>query len=81
MKIRGNIVELLVQLKTSMYQNYVTQGPNCEPVLYVKLLKALYGLLRSALLFYKKLRADLEHMVFTINPYDPCVANKMVNGK
>ena len=55
MKLRGKIVELWVQLEPSMYQKYVTQGPNGEPVLYVKLLKALYGLLRSALLFYKKL--------------------------
>ena len=44
------------------------------------MLKALYGLLRSALLFYKKLSSDLENMGFEINPYDPCVANKMVNG-
>ena len=64
-----------------MYKQYVTQGPNGEPVLYAKLLKALYGLLRSALLFYKNLQADLENMGFTINSYDPCVANKIVNGK
>ena len=37
-------------------------------------------MLRSALLFYKKLRSELEKMGFVINPYDPCVANKMVNG-
>ena len=51
---------------------------NGEPMLYVQLLKAVYGLLRSALLFYKKLRAQLEKMGFEINPYDPCVANKTV---
>ena len=43
-------------------------------------MKAVYGLLRSALLFYKKLRAQLEQMGFEINPYDPCVANKTVGG-
>ena len=48
--------------------------------MYVRLLKALYGLLRSALLFYNKLRGDLEDMGFEVNPYDPCVANKMING-
>jgi hypothetical protein len=37
----------------------------------------MYGLLRSALLFYRKLRAELEHFGFVINPYDPCVANKI----
>ena len=63
-----------------MYRKYFTVGPNGEPILYVRLLKALSGLLRSALLFYKKLRSDLENMGFVINPYDPCVANKMANG-
>jgi hypothetical protein len=29
-------------------------------ILYVKMQKAMHGLLRSALLFYKKLVADLE---------------------
>ena len=42
--------------------------------------KAIYGLLRSALLFYKKLVADLEGDRFVINPYDPCMANKTING-
>ena len=80
MKLRGKIVELLIQLQSSMYRKYVTPGPNSQPVLYVKLLEVLYGLLHLALLFYKKLRTDLENMVFVITPYDPCVATKMVNG-
>ena len=36
-----------------------------------------YGLLRAAILFYRKLRKELEAYGFEINPYDPCVANKM----
>ena len=58
-KLRGKIIELLVQLEPTIYRKYVTTGPNGEPILYVRLLKALYGLLRSALLFYKKLRGEL----------------------
>ena len=41
-------------------------------MLYVRLLKALCGMLRAALLFYKRLRKDLENMGFKINPYNPC---------
>jgi len=37
--------------------------------------------MKSALLFYRKLVADLLSLGFTINPYDPCVANKTINGK
>jgi hypothetical protein len=43
--------------------------------------KALYGMLQSSLLYYKKFRKDFEEFGFIINPYDPCVANRMVNGK
>ena len=49
-------------------------------MLYVRFSKALYGMLRTAILFYKRLRSYLENMGFKINPYDHCVANKMVNG-
>ena len=38
-------------------------------------------MLKSAFLFYKKLRKDLELIGFMGNPYNPCVANCMVNGK
>ena len=38
-------------------------------------------MLRAALLFYKRFRSDLKDMGFEVNPYDPCVANKIVNGK
>ena len=44
-------------------------------------LKAIYGMLHSSLLFYKKWRGDLEGAGFVVNPYDPCVANRMVRGK
>ena len=49
-------------------------------MLYVLIEKALYGMLRAALLFYRKLRANMEDVGFEVNPCDPCVANKIVNG-
>ena len=50
-------------------------------LLYVKMKKALYGLLKSALLLYKKLVEDIQACVFKIKSYDSCVSNKMINGK
>lgn len=50
-------------------------------VFYVKLLKALYSTLKAALIFYKKLVRDFEKKGFKVNPYDLCVANRMVNSK
>ena len=49
--------------------------------MYVLLHKALYELVESALLFYKKILKDLIAEGFTINPYDPCMAKKTVDGK
>ncbi len=46
------------------------------PILYVKLQKALYGLMRVSLLFYRKLRKEMEQYGFMINPYNPRIANK-----
>ena len=37
-------------------------------------------MMKSALLFYRKLISELKGMGFEINPYDPCVVNKMING-
>ena len=50
-------------------------------MLYVKMSKALYDMLKLALWFYKKLKKDIEAYGFVINPYDPCVANATINGK
>ena len=36
--------------------------------------------MQAALLFYEKIVADLVEYGFTLNPYDSCVANKMVDG-
>ena len=49
--------------------------------MYVKLNKAMYGCLRATRLFYDNLSTQLQSMGFTINIYDLCVANKMIDGK
>ncbi len=78
-------------LRNSCYLECTCRSPSPEPerfyweekgksVLYLRVKKALYGMMKSALLFYLKLVSELREMGFEINPYDPCVANKMVNG-
>jgi hypothetical protein len=43
--------------------------------------KALYSMLQSSLLYYKKFRRNLEGIGFIVNLYNPCVANRIVKGK
>ncbi len=80
MVLWGKLAELMVKFAPQIYRKYVTLGTRGQPMLYVTLQKALYSCLCSALLFYLKLVADLEGQGFQLNPYDPCVANKIVNG-
>ena len=48
----------------------------------MQLTKALlYVTLQSALLFWRDLSGKLLQWGFILNPYDSCVANKLVNGK
>ena len=79
MKMRGKLAELLVKVAPEIYREYVTIEKG-QKVLYLELRKALYGMLKSALLFYRKLRSDLESIGFVVNPYDPCVANMEQGG-
>ena len=50
-------------------------------VLYLIILRALYGCIQSALLWYNLYLNTLVEEGFIINPYDKCVANKVINGE
>ena len=80
MRLEGTMAELLVRLDPKFYRKYV-EVINGKKVLYVELKKALYGTMRAALLFWKLLTSKLVEMGFEINPYDWCVANKIIEGK
>jgi hypothetical protein len=77
MKITGVLVDLLIELSPEVYGKYVVYE-NGKKVIYVQVIKALYGMLKAALLWYQKFKGDLEEEGFVFNPYDPCVANRKV---
>ena len=79
MKFVGKSVDIMCQVNPS-YKKYVVVE-NGVKVLYFQLLKALYGCSRSALLWYNLYVSIIEKMGFKLNPYDHCVANKIINGK
>jgi hypothetical protein len=59
MCLRGRLAELMVKTAPNMYRKFISLDNKGNSILYVKLQKALYGCLRSALLFYLKLVKDL----------------------
>jgi hypothetical protein len=79
MKITGVLVNMLVNINPELYGPAIVLE-NCKKVLYVEVLKAMYGMLEAALLWYKTFRKDLKDIGFVFNPYNPCAANKKVQG-
>ena len=78
MKFTGKSVTLLCKLNPSHRAFNVIE--NGVEVLYVCLIKALYGCVKSALLWYELFSSTLQTLGFTLNPYDQCVANCNIDG-
>ena len=55
MLLHGNLEELLGKVDPKLHRKYVITLKQGVPMLYAKLTKALYGMLISMVLFYKKL--------------------------
>ena len=79
LKIKGEFVDLMCEVNPD-FEKYVIYE-NGVKVLYLIILRALYGCIQSALLWYNLYSSTLVEEGFTINQYDKCVANKMINGK
>ena len=75
MTMSGKLVDMPCKHAPEVYAPYVVLEKNGTKVLHVQALRALYGMLISALLWYKMFKSDLESIGFEFNPYDRCVAN------
>ena len=69
----------LVELDPLTYQGKVVYEGGV-PVIYLEVIKVIYGMLVAALTWYRRLRTDLEGIGFIFNDYDGCVANRF-SGK
>jgi len=74
LKLEGVFVDIMSRILARRMENG-------KKVLYLRILKALYGCIESALLWYKLYVKVLKGMGYEINPYDRCIANKMIDGK
>ena len=73
------MVDVLIEIDAEMYGPCVCEYKG-KRFLYAKAKKAIYGCLRSALLFYQLFAGELLKWGFIMNPYDSCTFNKMVVG-
>jgi hypothetical protein len=67
LKIKGVLVDILVQMAPEVYGPFVVYELG-RKVLYAQVLKAIYGMLVAALLWYKNFKGDLESIGFEFNP-------------
>ena len=75
----GHAVQSLLRVSRKKYKAFVTVEKR-KKRLYLRLLKAMYGCLKAATLWYKLFAETFKKNGFVINPYEPYVANKTVNG-
>ena len=76
-KIRGILVGILVKIAPQVYRDFVT----CDRKKNVSMLKPLCSMIKVAILYYKQFVKDIIEIDFTLNLYEPCVTNKMVNNQ
>lgn len=68
MIIREKLAEMLCKIAPETYKRYITKDKKGNLILYVRLLKVLYGLMEASLMFYQLLFKDLNTKGFVLNP-------------
>ena len=79
MKLQGEFEDNMCEVNLE-YKEYV-RYENGQKNFYLLILRAIYGCIKSALLWYNLYVKVLKAMCFNVNPYDICVANNTINGK
>ena len=77
--LEGNFAHIMCEINPEYKQHIrFKYGRN---TLYLCILKAIYGMIESDLLWYKLYMILLKYMGFQLNPYEMYVANKDINRK
>ena len=77
MRLVGNFVDIMCDVNPE--HKKIVRYERGVKVLYVRVLRAIYGCLESALLWYNLYSSTLVNLGFELNPYDLCVANKIID--
>ena len=72
---------MICEINPSYHKNIIWSKDLKKKFLYGRLIKAVYGTLLEAIIFYNKLFKHLTDHGFIQNKYDMCTFNRMVNGE
>ena len=77
--VRGALVDALVEIAPDIYGPYVRTDKKGVKTLILRCHNTIYGTMVTSILHYKTFSRMIKHLGFKINPYDPCVANRMID--
>ena len=78
--LKGIMVDMICEIDPSYHDKIISSKDRKQKFLYVGLIKAVYGTLLGAIIFYNKLSKYLTDHGYAQNEYDMCTFNKIVNG-
>ena len=84
LKMKGRFVDMMCDINSEHRKNVtyeVGKNGKAYKVLYMKVIRAIYGCIEAALQWYKLFTETLQDLGFKLNSYDKCIANKFENGK
>lgn len=81
MHLCGKLAESMVQVAPETHAKHVTFNEKGELILHVQLKNMLCGVVKAVLLCHCKFCEKVKSTGFELNPCEPCVANKIVEGK
>ena len=80
LRLTGEFVDLMCEINPDFIP-HVRLDRKGRKILYMRVIRAIYGCIEAALQWYKLFKSTLEGKGFILNPYDLCVANKVIEGK
>ena len=80
-KFEGLMVNMIFEIDPSHYDKVQWNKHRTRKFLYAWLVKAVYGSVLAAIIFYNKLSKHFIEHGFVMNKYDLCTFNTMVNGE
>ena len=79
MRLVGESVGIMYKVNPEYMKNVVCEKG--KKVLYLSVLQAVYGCIKSALLWHELFAGTLQKIGYRIKFHDKCVVNRVINGK
>ena len=78
--MRGALVDVLVEIVPDIYGTYVITNKKGVKDLILGYHNSMYGTMVASLPYYRMFCKTIKHLMFKINPYYPCAANRTIDN-